>query len=114
MIIGTYKIDSTPLNVVVSVGSKATADTKTHVKGEMVYKPTAYLKTVKEALKWLLRVEANATGLEDLQTVVNKIDSLEKLIDNLDLEEVKEEIHKPTQAELDEFFGVGMEEEAMD
>ena len=122
MIVGKYKITSEKMDVIlteqyeVKEDSKAytQGDTTARKKGDIVYNNPHYFANVKQALKWIVNTEVNATDLEDLQTVVNKIDSLKKLIDNLDLEEVKEEIHKPTQAELDEFFGVDMKEEGMD
>ena len=122
MIIGKYKITGEKMDVIlteqyeVKEDSKAytQGDTTARKKGDIVYNNPHYFANVKQALKWILNTEVNATGLEEFKIIVKMFDELNERIDNLDLEEAKEEIHKPTQAELDEFFGVGMEEEAMD
>ena len=122
MIVGKYKITGEKMDVVLSEEYEVKEDSKAYTlgdttarkKGDIVYNNPHYFANVNQALKWILSTEVNATGLEDLQTVVNKIDSLEKLIDNLDLEEVKEEIRKPTMSEIEQFFADDMKEEAMD
>lgn len=61
---------------------------KKQKKGEPVqydFKPCGYYRDVKQALKDFVRKEIFTTELKDLETVVNKIEELENIINNLNI-----------------------------
>ena len=61
---------------------------KKQKEGEPVqydFKPCGYYRDTKQALKDFVRKEIFTTELKDLETVVNKIEELENIINNLNI-----------------------------
>lgn len=80
MLIGkNWKVEADSLNVILSQRKvrKRKDDKPTYEDWEAI----GYYSTVANALKDLVNYEVRATGLKDLQTVVNKIDELGKQIE---------------------------------
>ena len=67
-----WKIESDELNVILYK--------KQSEKAKRQWRAVGFYRTVANALKDLVNHEIRATELKDLQTVVNKIDELGKLI----------------------------------
>jgi len=80
MLIGkNWKIEADELNVILYKRQGQ----KLGEKAKYQWKAIGFYSTVANALKDLVNYEIRATGLKDLQTVVNKIDELNKRIDGL-------------------------------
>ena len=78
MLIGKkYKIESDSLNV--------TLYQKVNVKktGGIRWQPIAYFSSPQNALDHLVKLEAMENGMKDLETVVEKIEELHRLISSL-------------------------------
>lgn len=76
MLIGKkWKIESDELNV--------TLYQKQSKEAKREWRAIGFYSTVANALKDLVNYDVRATGLKDLQTVVNKIDELKALIDRV-------------------------------
>ncbi len=76
-----FKITSDELNVTLYEKVK-----KTYKKGEkkgqteLVWQVLGYYSSVANALIGLVNLEVNKTGLKELETIVKRIDGLEKMI----------------------------------
>lgn len=118
MIIGKYKITGDNMDVTlteeyeIKEDSKAylAGDTTARKKGDKVYNNPKFFANVKQALRWIVNKDVNTTGLEDLETVVKKIDELEEkigcatLFDPVDDKNV---FIKPSQEAIEKFFNDG-------
>ena len=81
MLVGKqFKIESDELNV--TLYQKYTALTGKK-KGEVCWRPIAYLGTVQSALKHLVDLNLRESGLRDLRTVVKKQQEIYDLIASL-------------------------------
>ncbi|WP_291566933.1 MULTISPECIES: hypothetical protein [unclassified Clostridium] len=77
-----YRITSNEYNIILQekqkVLDKETGENKT------IYKNAGYFSDLHWCLKNMIKKEIKSTKMEDLQTIVHKIDELYKLIDGLD------------------------------
>jgi hypothetical protein len=73
-----YKLDSDSLNVIIYYRQEAR-----EVGKGGCWKPLAFFATPQNALKFLVNREIIGTGMEELKTIVKKIEELKKVIDNL-------------------------------
>lgn len=73
-----YKIESDPLNITLYYKQ----DAREAGKGGR-WKPLGYFATPQNALKFLVDNEIMGTGMEELKSVVEKIDELKAMIDGL-------------------------------
>ncbi len=72
-----YKIESDALNIMVSL-KKTTKKTK-----KEYWISIAYFSSVKNALKYMVDLEVNETGLKELKEVARKQEELYRLIEGL-------------------------------
>jgi hypothetical protein len=87
-----YKIESDRLNVIVLEFKPKATDIEIELRGKGRARETekwqqiGYFPTPKDALSFLVNKEVKETHLTDLKTIVDKIDSLETLIQSLNIE----------------------------
>lgn len=84
MLIGKYKVESDDLNVTLFEKHKVQKDTKNSKKGDIYWTTIGYYSSVGSALKALVILKVNESGLKDLQTVQKEIDKLNKMIEDID------------------------------
>lgn len=85
-----YKISSDSLNVIL-YQKKINKE-----NGNPRWEAIAYFAEPKNALKYLVTMDVMTTGMKDLETVVKKIDELEKVVNRLrGLPEVRRNTQKP-------------------
>jgi hypothetical protein len=78
-----WKIESDEMNVILS--QRKIRGEKSANPGEEYYEPQGYYPTIPAALRGLVKLEVQGTGLTDLKTVCDKLDKLEIMINNLEL-----------------------------
>lgn len=76
-----YQIVSDPLNWILQKKVKGRgSDSK---DTECKYRDVGYFPNPNMALKYMIDSEIRGTGLEDFETVINKIEELHKIIKNI-------------------------------
>ena len=90
MLLGKYKLESDELNATLYERHKSK---KT---GQDYWTPHSYFSSVENALKGLITMKINQSGLRDLKTVQVEIDKLFKMVEKIAPEPVtrKPTIHK--------------------
>lgn len=64
---------------------KVVQDKQSKNYGKETWTTQAYCCSFKSALKTFLDWEVNETGLKDLETIINKIEEVQRSIDNLNI-----------------------------
>lgn len=71
-----WKIEADSMNVTVSRRC-------INKKNKEAWRPEGFFSTVPDAIKFLIRLRVNETGLKDLKTVQAEISRLEKILEHL-------------------------------
>lgn len=77
-----YRITSNQYNIILQEKQRM-LDKETNEK-KIVYKNVGYFSNLHSCLKHMINKEIKSTKMEDLQTIVHKIDELYELIKSLD------------------------------
>ncbi len=74
-----YKIESDEMNI--TLYRRRVTKSQVDKPATEYWQGIGYYSTVSNALKDLIELEVRLTGMKDLQTVVDKVDELHRLID---------------------------------